>query len=110
MTMDYFTLGATPFEEPCLQVGKADLDQMKEETRRYADLLRRRFPIPEYLTASFSVKTFDHDLGAYPEAIVRFDADCHLSGSFAIFVDGNLPGEWTDADVLTFVPDQAILN
>lgn len=95
--MDYMTLGPTPYDEPCAQVGAADYyERSKRECAVYLHQLERTFPIPEALNGDvwFAVKTFAHDFGSYREVIVRFNDGNPDAVAFALAVEGDLPGKW----------------
>lgn len=72
---EYIELGPAPAEENCKQVGRDAPDEIRAECRRYVELLKRKFPIPEGADAYFSVKSFSHDFGSYPEAVVSFNGN-----------------------------------
>jgi hypothetical protein len=60
---DYISIGSTPCEESCAQVGQPDYARKaRAECIRFIQLLRRRFG-SEPEGAWLSVKAFDHDFG-----------------------------------------------
>lgn len=100
---DYLTLGPTPCEEDCQQVGTDSYDSVKarEELVRYKEMLISRFPnAPEY--SRFGIKSFPHDFGSYSEVVVYFDDSEYAKDSqeYAYFVESNLPSTWNDNQVL----------
>lgn len=100
---DYLTLGPTPCEEDCQQVGTPEFDSVraKMEMMRYREMLVVRFPnAPEF--ARFGIKQFPHDFGTYGEVVVYFDDSEYAKDSqeYAYFVESNLPSTWNDIQVL----------
>jgi hypothetical protein len=97
----YIELGPVPPEEECQQVGTADYDPAKAlaECRRYAEMLRRRFPkAPEGI--EFRVRSFPHDFGLYNEVVVCYDPGKPGNVEYALFCENFLPSDWTDDSVL----------
>ena len=93
--MDYLTLGPTPCEESCAQVGQDDYDRMSRiECRVYLDQLRRTFPEPE--NGYFRIKSFSHDFGSYREVCAVYDEDDQEATEWAFNVENNSPSEWDD--------------
>lgn len=92
--MDYHTLGPTPAEEDCAQMGKDDYQLLaRKEGKAYINQLRRLFP---HLlgTIDFRMKFFPHDFGSYGEVCVIFDNDNEAAVAAMIEVDNNIPSEW----------------
>lgn len=92
---DYFVIGSTPIDEPCIQV-RPDNDYhfpMKQECCIYKRQLERFFPEPPP-GISFSVKRFEHDFGAYTEVCVYFDDDDETQIDYAARVEGSPPERW----------------
>lgn len=98
---DYLTLGSTPILEECVQVSQTEnyLLKMREESRRYMDMLQRRFPIPEGLNVFFSIKKFSHYSGSYFEAVIYFDDEVKEELRFALFVEKFLPDRWEETEI-----------
>lgn len=93
---DYLTLGPTPCEEPCAQVGTADYaEKTRIENRVYIDQLIRQFGVPPGL-CFFKVKRFPHEFGSYHEVVVTFDEESEEDVAFAYGVENNLPGTWDE--------------
>ena len=93
---DYLTLGPTPAEEPCAQVGTPDyMRRTRIETSAYIDQLIRRFGQPPGLSL-FRVKRFPHEFGDYHEVVITYDDEVEDSVDFAFNVENNLPGEWDE--------------
>ena len=101
--MDYLTLGPTPAEESCAQVGDEDYrGKALAEIRRYLVLLRRWGPEAEAWGCAFFVKSETHDFGTYHEAAIRFDNGDEAAAEYAYFVENHAPGRWDDNAVLTY--------
>lgn len=87
---DYFSLGPTPVDEPCEQVGMETYSEERArlEARTFKHQLQRLFP--ELL---FIVKKWPHDFGFYYDVIVSFEEE---QISAACNVDNNTPLNWDD--------------
>lgn len=91
---DYITLGSSPVNEFCAQVGEDDyLEKAREESQRYLDLLKKKFG-PEPEGARLSVKSFAHDFGTYHEVVCWYDESFPKSADYAFDIEGNLPLTW----------------
>jgi hypothetical protein len=94
--MDYLTLGSTPCNEDCAQVGTDNyVVRAKKECTAYKNQLERHFqnfPDGCYLT----IKGFPHDFGTYYEVIVRYDENDEASSEFAYDMESNSPVNWDD--------------
>lgn len=69
---DCLSIGATPHDEPCAQVGAEDYAQTARlECGRFAAQIRRHYPEPEngYLVIKRSL----HEFGAYFEVCAVFE-------------------------------------
>lgn len=69
--MDYLNIGCTPYEEPCLQTGKASSHHQKVECRVYREQIARYYPVPE--NGRLRVMGFAHEYGTYYEVCAYFD-------------------------------------
>lgn len=93
---DYITLGGTPYDEDCAQVGSENYRQRAMlECRLYKAMLCDLFPnIPD--SCEFKVKAFPHDFGTYHEVCIMYDSDDEKACEFAFSVENNLPANWDD--------------
>lgn len=92
---EYFTLGGTPCDEECAQVGSEDYGQrMRVESRAYVAQLYRMFPGAVEANCDFRNKSFSHDFGTYHEVCITFDPNEDASARFACNVEKNLPAKW----------------
>lgn len=100
---DYLTLGSAPVEENCVQVEPTGnyIQPMKEECKKYKELLEKLFHIPEELRHNtyFTVKRFDHDFGGYYEVCIVYDDSSEESTDIAFSVENNLPNVWNQEEV-----------
>jgi hypothetical protein len=91
---NFFTIGPTPLDEPCAQVGTPDYhEKALPECRRFIALLRRVFG-PEPPGAQLAVKSFPHDFGTYLEVVCYFDTGISESVEYAHRLDDETPTTW----------------
>lgn len=91
---DYFSLGATPVDEPCAQVGAPNYrTEALKECRRFVALLRRTFG-PEPEGAELRIKDFPHDFGTYYEVVCHFETDNAAARAYALRCDAETPATW----------------
>lgn len=97
MRIDWLEIGATPCEEPCIQVGDnrwTTADQ-RAECAIYKRQLEREFP-----QGRFSVQGFDHDFGRYYEVVAKIeDAEDSPVTRAAFEAEGGAQPNW-DAQAL----------
>lgn len=95
---DFLTLGPTPCEEACAQLGSEGyLERARAECAAFRHQLERMFPVPDGVSAGFMTKSFAHDFGTYYEVCVRYDMDDGRACDFAYHVEHNIPTTWDDA-------------
>lgn len=93
---DYLTLGPTPHEEPCAQVGTPGYyERSRIETDVFIDQLIRQFGEPPGMDR-FKVKRFPHEFGNYHEVVITYDDELEDSVDFAYNAENNTPGKWDD--------------
>ena len=93
---EYLTLGPTPAEEDCAQVGSDDYRaRSRRESSAYINQLRRQFG-PEPIGALLAAKSFPHDFGSYTEVVVKFDTNNPEAVEYAYRLEANTPGEWDE--------------
>jgi hypothetical protein len=91
---DFITLGPTPTEEDCAQVGTSEYyDQARKECRRFIELLRTTFG-PEPAGTLLRMKAFDHDFGTYHEVVCYYDTDIPESVDYAFRCEAETPKTW----------------
>jgi hypothetical protein len=93
--VNYITLGPTPGNESCAQVGADDYsERVKKESKAYiAQLVRINGEPPP--GARFCVKNFQHDFGTYHEVAIEYDNSLEAI-KYALAVDDSTPGEWDE--------------
>lgn len=99
MAMEFLTMGSSPAEETCAQVGADNYDEQSiKECRAYLNQLGRQFGEPP-AAGRFAIKSFPHDFGSYREVVVYYKFGDEESTIFAFKVDGDVPARW-DADAM----------
>lgn len=91
---DYVSIGPTPVDEPCAQLGRDSSERMLAECRAFARQLRRQFP-----AGDFGIKRFDHDFGAYYEVVAYYNPDDRSPAGIAAMeaafeAENNTPLRW----------------
>lgn len=94
---DYISIGATPRDEPCAQVGQPDYRKHAlAECRRFIQLLRNTFG-PEPEGAELRIAAFPHDFGTYYEVVCDYDTDIPASVDYALRCEAEMPTTWGEA-------------
>ncbi len=94
MARDYLSLGSTPADENCAQVGESDYhERTQQEGRAYIAQLRRQFGEEPY-GCRFKLKAFPHDFGTYHEVCIEYLDDVPESVEYAFKVDNECPAAW----------------
>lgn len=87
---EYMTLGPTPCDEPCEQLGpQYSAERARAEVRVYCAQLVRQFGECDRIT--FGIKREGHDFGTYYEAAVYYDDADDLASQQAYKVEATLP-------------------
>lgn len=95
MAIDYLTLGPTPADEPCEQLGDSyNSIRAKQEMKAYKHQLERMFP-----NANIRIKSFPHDFGTYSEVCAVYNTDNEQAASIAFEVESGCPANW-DAEAI----------
>lgn len=104
MSREYLTIGSTPADEPCAQVGRQDYaKQMRLETRAFINQMERVHPVPTdedplYKDAAFTpyyaCKSFPHDFGNYHEVCAIYDDEHQPSCKWAFKAEDLCPSNW----------------
>jgi hypothetical protein len=93
---DYITIGATPCEEPCAQVGADNYrEQSMKECIAFKKQLRRQFG-EEPEGAQIVTKSFPHDFGTYHEVCVVFEDENEVAVNYAFGVENSTPANWDE--------------
>lgn len=95
---DYLSIGSTPGEEPCAQVGQPHYRQQAlAECHRFIALLRQTFG-PEPAGAELRVKACAHDFGTYYEVVCYYHTDIQASVDYAFRCEAETPATWGEED------------
>jgi hypothetical protein len=88
---DYLTIGSTPCDEDCAQVGAADYSERSRlECKVFRDQIARHYPEPE--NGYLSIKRFSHDFGDYREVCAIFDDNDEAACTWAYDVEADQLG------------------
>jgi hypothetical protein len=91
---DFLSIGSSPWDEPCAQVGQPDYDEKaREECRRFIDVIRRHLG-PEPDGARLAFRSFPHDFGDYLEVVCWFDTAIPASVEYAYRCESETPATW----------------
>jgi len=91
---DYITIGSTPADELCAQVGSDDYEtRSRKECRAFLAQLRRQLG-GEVGSAYLGVKTFPHDFGSYREVVCYFDDEDEEGRDYAFRLEAETPAKW----------------
>jgi hypothetical protein len=94
MNIETIAIGATPCEEECAQVGRADYSERSHrECLVFQRMLQRLYPPPN-AKAWLKVKSFPHDYGRYREVCVCFDDQDETACDYACRLEREMPPEW----------------
>ncbi|WP_242140491.1 hypothetical protein [Sphingomonas sp. TREG-RG-20F-R18-01] len=95
--IEILTLGASPAEEDCAQLGRTpDFQRLNRlEVDCYQAALTARYG-PPHGGAAFAHETSEHDFGRYTELALRFDPSDEAHALYAERVDEGL-GRWFHA-------------
>jgi len=94
MNMDYITIGCSPANEDCVQVGSENYhENAMGECRRFRELIRKELG-QEPHGAWLRIKGFPHDFGTYLEVICVLDTNDETAIEYAFNAEGNAPTRW----------------
>lgn len=104
--VERITLGGTPCEESCVQVGEDNYELFaRKETTAYRNQLRRvakawidRHPKTAPSTEDFrlEVTSHSHDFGPYLEVSAVFNPDCQGAVNLMDHLETHMPAFWDD--------------
>jgi hypothetical protein len=94
MSRDWFSIGATPAEEPCEQVGTSGYDGNKAriECRIFKNMLERTLKP----TISLGIKKHNHEAGGYLEVVCYFDDEVEAEVQEMLRLESEAPGKWDE--------------
>lgn len=92
---DYITLGSSPLDEDCAQVGT---DEYQQRSRAELQQLKRMMQDihPEIALGYYTVKAFPHEFGTYHELCAMFDDDYEATVNWAFEAEDTVPAKWDD--------------
>ncbi len=97
----YYTLGAAPSEEACVQLGDTNyVARARAEIRAFRGQILRhceanKHPLPNGVVLVNKAKL--HEFGTYYELDVRYDPDNDTHCCFIDWLDNTAPSEWDEA-------------
>lgn len=93
---DYITIGSSPTEEDCAQVGSPDYqERSRNECKAFIAQLARVFGLPPE-GARLTAKSFPHDFGSYREVVCYYDEEKPESAVYAFKLESNTPEKWDE--------------
>ena len=99
---DYLTIGSTPPEEDCAQVGSEDyMKRALAEVKRYRELILKTCGEPPTGTR-LKAMTFPHDFGHYVELVVEYDDADPKGFEYALHVESHGPSNWAGENAELF--------
>jgi len=111
--MDYLSIGSSPPEEDCAQVGDPGYHQRaKQECARYLLLLRKACG-EEPPGARLAIKSFPHNFDddegqvasdSYLEVVVEYDENDEQAADYALHLESNGPATWDGAGAKPWRP------
>lgn len=94
---DYLSLGPTPADESCAQVGDQHyLEIATIEMNEYVKMLYRMFPEADDMGVSFKIHWFYHDFGSYGEVVALYMDNDAKAFDYIYHIDINSPVEWDE--------------
>ncbi len=99
MSIQTIELGPCPSDEDCAQVGKFDFERISAlecavYVRQLHRMIDRSVQFEQTGKVRVCVKTFEHEMGAYREVVVKFDDEDPIAVDIAFSLEGNLPKKW----------------
>jgi len=90
---DFLSLGSTPPEEECAQLGQPNYhEQAQKECAAFINQLKRNFKLINDM--KFGIKRCPHDFGTYLDVVIYFDNDNEEECEIAYNIENNVPFEW----------------
>ena len=95
MSYQTMTIGASPCEESCAQVGHPGYEaRSRRECLVFRRMLERLFPLADDVPARFAVISSPHEFGTYREVCVRYEDSDARACDHAYAVEANTPAQW----------------
>ena len=95
---EFISLGPTPLEENCQQVGAPtyDWDKAVKECWRFVQVIRQVVG-PEPDGARLIVMECPHDFGTYHDVVCCYDEDNPEAFKYALACEDKAPTKWPDS-------------
>lgn len=95
--INYLSIGSTPCNEPCQQLGAPTYDEVeaKKECARFRDLIRKKLGA-EPVGARLVIKGHSHDFGTYYELECQFDPENDHATTYAFLCESKAPQDWEE--------------
>lgn len=104
--MNYISIGPTPCDESCIQVGSGDYySKMRKESYIFKRMIERIFSPPNIV--SIRVKSFSHEAGPYCEVVCQYFDD--TGEDFALKLEKEVPTHW-DEQALNELKESGLLG
>ena len=88
---NFETIGCTPHDEPCAQVGSEGYAQRaRVECQQFMKQITKHYPEPD--NGWLKIKSFGHDFGTYYEVVACFDDEDEASTTWAYNIEGDTLG------------------
>lgn len=96
MPREYISIGPSPCNEDCVQLGSDNYNRRaREECRRFAAAIRATLG-EEPDGAELSVEGFPHDFGTYFETVCLYDIGNEEAEAYAFRCESDAPSEWPE--------------
>ena len=94
--MNYVSIGPSPCNEDCAQVGQPDYrEKATEECKRFIALIREKLG-PEPPGALLRIKWNDHDFGSYADVVCAYNDNDEEATEYAYHCEANAPVTWAE--------------
>jgi hypothetical protein len=96
---DHISIGPTPAEESCQQVGTPSYSSQaaRAECQRFIEAIRKVVG-EEPDGASLRIKSNPHDFGTYLDVVCYFESDDEEATRYAYRCESDAPSTWEEAE------------
>lgn len=96
--MDYISIGASPADEDCVEVGSPDYERKSRiECAAFREAIRKKLG-PEPIGAQLRLKSLPHDFGTYLEVVCYHD-ESDAAISYALKCESEAPTTWAEVEM-----------
>lgn len=93
---DYISIGPSPVEEDCVQLGDPDYrSKARKECVRFIELIRK-VKGPEAGSARLAITSNPHDFGTYLDVVCYYDDEDEAGMNYAFDCESETPMRWDD--------------